>query len=490
MATTTTTIPTAASHPFTCNTCQVAFRGSELQRGHMQSDWQYVYPHERPRRLLTESSRYNLKRRVASLPPLTSEIFTEKVLANQASTAATAARASFERICAPCQRTYFSENAYQNHIGSVKHRVKVAQLQAGSITATEDGAESMTGSTFSLGDASISRDTASTTAASEVDVSSTPDSTENSSRVDTTHSVSQLSDAASSDSTATRCLFCNVHSSTLEANLTHMEKVHSLFIPERVYLVDLAGLINHLTERVFELHECLYCGQLRHSTVGVQTHMRDKGHCMIAFESEEEMIEVGQFYDFRSTYSDEEDEAAEADADWEDADEEEADAAGDAGGGEEGESDRGSETTEKTEVTTTTAPLSRADRAYRDDYELHLPTGRTAGHRSLARYFRQNLHNYPSAAERMAQLAIADSAAESDGIDMELQQPGGNRGRHVVSRANGGQGMLGVSELKKKEVAKAEVRERKREQRQQAKYQWGNNRRSNFQEHFRDPLLQ
>ena len=30
----------ASSHPYTCNTCQVAFRGSELQRTHMQSDWQ------------------------------------------------------------------------------------------------------------------------------------------------------------------------------------------------------------------------------------------------------------------------------------------------------------------------------------------------------------------------------------------------------------------------------------------------------------------
>ena len=30
-----------SSHPFTCNTCQVAFRNGELQRGHMRSDWQY-----------------------------------------------------------------------------------------------------------------------------------------------------------------------------------------------------------------------------------------------------------------------------------------------------------------------------------------------------------------------------------------------------------------------------------------------------------------
>jgi len=28
------------SHPYTCNTCQVAFRNSDLQRGHMRGDWQ------------------------------------------------------------------------------------------------------------------------------------------------------------------------------------------------------------------------------------------------------------------------------------------------------------------------------------------------------------------------------------------------------------------------------------------------------------------
>lgn len=34
----------AASHPYTCNTCQVAYRNIDLQKGHMKSDWQYVQP--------------------------------------------------------------------------------------------------------------------------------------------------------------------------------------------------------------------------------------------------------------------------------------------------------------------------------------------------------------------------------------------------------------------------------------------------------------
>jgi pre-60S factor REI1 len=28
--------------PYTCNTCLVAFRGSDAQRDHMRKDWQYV----------------------------------------------------------------------------------------------------------------------------------------------------------------------------------------------------------------------------------------------------------------------------------------------------------------------------------------------------------------------------------------------------------------------------------------------------------------
>ena len=36
----TTVSNTAQSHPYTCNTCQVAFRNSDLQRGHMRNDWQ------------------------------------------------------------------------------------------------------------------------------------------------------------------------------------------------------------------------------------------------------------------------------------------------------------------------------------------------------------------------------------------------------------------------------------------------------------------
>lgn len=46
----------------------------------------------------------------------------------------------------------------------------------------------------------------------------------------------------------TDCLFCSHHSKSLMKNLSHMTKVHSFFIPDVEFLVDLKGLIGYLGE--------------------------------------------------------------------------------------------------------------------------------------------------------------------------------------------------------------------------------------------------
>lgn len=35
--------PISQTHPYTCNTCQVAFRNHDQQRTHYHTDWQYVH---------------------------------------------------------------------------------------------------------------------------------------------------------------------------------------------------------------------------------------------------------------------------------------------------------------------------------------------------------------------------------------------------------------------------------------------------------------
>lgn len=268
---------------------------------------------------------------------------------------------------------------------------------------------------------------------------------------------------------------------------------------------------------------------------------------MIAFETDEELVEVGEFYDFRSSYPD----AAEFEEMAEDSDDSTSTTGG--GGVKLGARREATVTTEddaamssnedegwETDSTVssvptdeiTAVPIDRTHRhkslnkskhhshadprphraadgfhshahstphaVYHDEYELHLPSGRTAGHRSLNKYYRQNLRNYPGVAERMEnaqrRLTAADEDVDGD-VDMDAEegeQTDDRRGRQqqLVTRANGGLGMIGVSDAKKDEVRAAEKREQKRQQRAQNRYQAGNEKRGNFQKHYRDPLLQ
>lgn len=299
------------------------------------------------------------------------------------------------------------------------------------------------------------------------------------------------------------CLFCNATSENLESNMKHMRGTHGLFIPEQEYLIDQEGLVKWLSSRVRFLHECLYCGMIRHTTTGIQTHMRDKGHCMIAFDAEEQMVEVGQFYDFRSTYSDEsmEDDLNDNDAKRRtgklgarrkapaenDENEDEDMAEGDGEGWETDDSEpvASGETGNDTRPTKRRRPLRPTDtqQIYYDDEGLHLPSGRLAGHRSLARYYRQNLQNYPTPEERASRQAITDTPME-DG-DSTVAPVRRGHDQKAVTRANGGLGMLGVSDAKKREVQAIEKRDRKRAQQQQSRYQAGNEKRHNSQKHFR-----
>ncbi|KNG49884.1 zinc finger protein 622 [Stemphylium lycopersici] len=557
-------VPTQANiqstHPFTCNTCQVAFRSSELQRAHMQTDWH----------------RYNLKRRVASLPPLSSEIFTEKVLANKATAAATAAKASFEKSCSACQKTYFSENAYNNHLNSQKHRMNVAKSAKG---AQLDDAASVTGSmvssAFSLGE-SMAESEATVNGDADKDLSSVVDgikkttldgqTPESHKSADAT-SESAAADDKSSVPASTKpagdplldCLFCNYKSPSFQLNITHMGRFHGMFIPEKEFLAQPEELIKYLHEKVHTYNECLKCHKILHTASGIQTHMRDRGHCMIAFDSDVELVEIGEFYDFRSSYPDAAD-FNDMEEEAEDSDDSSSTTGGgiklgarretktttedDAGNSSNAEEDDAGWETDSTvsSVPTdeiTAVPIDRSHRhkslnkskhhnhadprphraadgfhshahhtpqaVYHDEYELHLPSGRTAGHRSLNKYYRQNLRNYPGVAERMEDAqrraipgAITagededgDTPMDGEGQQVQLRGRGHDVHRQLMSSRNQGlQGMTGVTDAKKKEVSAAEKRDKQTERRVRNRYQANVEKQHNSQKHFRDPLLQ
>jgi pre-60S factor REI1 len=350
----------------------------------------------------------------------------------------------------------------------------------------------------------------------------------------TASSVSAVGDI-SKEKAVKRCLFCNFDSPSVELNAAHMERIHGMFIPERTYLVDLEGLIASLFLTIHEDHECLYCHKLKPSIFGLQTHMRDKGHCKIPFGTEDEQLEIGEFYDFTSTYSDIEDEDEDEDDDEgnlsgkkssggvklgtkrptkvanEDGDE----SMGDGDGWETDSSESSLDSDDLTAVPidqrhqyekldkhphhSSTDPRphrnkdgfhshahKHAHAVFYSDYELHLPSGRTAGHRSLNKYFKQNLHNHPSPAERQEQLAIEEAASSDDEAEQQIARTNGERGRAVANRTD--LGMVGVSAEKRKEVQAIVKRARKAQDRESRRYQWGVNKQNNSQKHFRVSL--
>jgi pre-60S factor REI1 len=107
---------------------------------------------------------------------------------------------------------------------------------------------------------------------------------------------------------ATRCLFCTLDFPALDANMEHMTDVHGLFILSPEQLSDLETFLGYLATIVFGDKECLYCGVIKSTVEGVQTHMRDKAHCMINLNGESELLD---FWDFTDSEGDEDSQATE-----------------------------------------------------------------------------------------------------------------------------------------------------------------------------------
>ncbi|KAK6507926.1 hypothetical protein TWF481_006347 [Arthrobotrys musiformis] len=523
---------TTSSHPYTCNTCQVAFKSSDGQRNHMHTDWH----------------RYNLKRRIAELPPITSELFAEKVLTSQAADRAARDRASFEKPCQPCGKVYYSQNAYNNHVNSQKHKARLVAFNKAGLG--DEG--SVVGSTFSMDE---TEDGTATPVQADV-------KEDEAVKAELSNLVSNLSLSKSQDKIEeedeeegegreetlpiTECLFCAHPSQTLQQNLAHMSKLHGLFIPEQPYLVNLEGLIRYLGQKILIGHTCLYCNKPKGGLDGIRTHMRDKGHCMIAFETEAEMLEIGEFYDFRSTYNPD-------DSDWESDSAEE--------GEETWEDEQGNKTTAD-KSWETDSDASSCDSAeigslkvasvlgesaksrklshhrtssshhledgwhshahshshthashiphhhhnmqnvYVTETEMHLGNGRSVGHRSLARYYRQNLRDHPAYDEQERDtLAIEDGDAEDQEAVAEEEEEGEGETRltqaqrrankaALISRGNGGQGLALASKTAKERAKKMEKKDRAVEQRGRERYQAKIEKQANNQKHYRDPNLQ
>lgn len=123
----------------------------------------------------------------------------------------------------------------------------------------------------------------------------------------------------------TTCLFCskskNANFSSCEENIQHMACEHGLYLPEKTYLVDKEGLLSYLGEKIGFGNVCLVCSYQGKDVEAVREHMRSKRHMRIPYETEDDKLELSDFYDFRESYNvagNKHECGEENDADWED----------------------------------------------------------------------------------------------------------------------------------------------------------------------------
>lgn len=292
---------------------------------------------------------------------------------------------------------YTTENAYRSHIQSKRHKeneIKAATRPSKASTTTDESTTQT-----SRPEKADSPPVPKTEQPIVAGSTSVPE--EGAADAEFTQSIDEKIAAARARLSPSSCLFCNQQSSSLEDNLTHMSNTHSFFIPEADYLVDLPGLITYLGEKIAIGNVCVFCnekGREFRTMDAVRKHMVDKSHCKIAYDTENDRLELSDYYDFTSSYPDantikkkpkanSEDEEG-----WEDTDDVE-----------DGEIDEVVEETasdadeeDDEEGSDDEDDLSENQITYGDtNYELVLPSGARIGHRSMRRYYAQSFTGSP-----------------------------------------------------------------------------------------------
>ncbi|KAF4314880.1 hypothetical protein BBI17_009836 [Phytophthora kernoviae] len=265
----------------TCTACRLEFEMPTEQRDHFRMDWH----------------RYNLKRKVVELPPVTEEQFEfrmrkvrEEKEAQVANDPKQKQRTRKEEIkkagvktvlkCVACNKTFTTANAHENHLASKKHLAN-AKKNPEVATAVEKQLE-VVSLDVKQGDSSEVKELTDEELAKEIE------------------EYKKQVPLEKED-----CIFCAHHAKDFESCLTHMLKEHGFFIPDLEFLVDAEGLVGYLAEKVKVGFYCLYCngkGKTFRSYQDVQKHMTSLSHCKLRYE-DEDLDEMVEFYDYSAQYA-------------------------------------------------------------------------------------------------------------------------------------------------------------------------------------------
>ncbi|GAA5869018.1 hypothetical protein JCM8547_003251 [Rhodosporidiobolus lusitaniae] len=328
---------TSATHPYSCLTCQLMYQTALEQREHYAS----------------ELHRYNSRRKVAGLPPLTQEHFDDKVKERTIQTGAPGEQKEEQGqqkrlACKACKsfygaasralqlplslededdanrhfpsaflsKTFGSAATHDAHIKTKKHKDNV--FKAASAVKVADLTPEPSEPIPSTSTAPPPPPVAPVEAADDARFESSGDAALDRLVAKRLQYAPPIAPSS--------CLFCIHSSSDVASNVAHMRSAHSFVIPEEEYLVDLEGLLRRLGEEVGTWCVCVCCGKgyggnidlnkeqefsqeelRKRASKGVEAvraHMQSKSHCRIPYDTEDEQLNIADFYDFRPSYPD------------------------------------------------------------------------------------------------------------------------------------------------------------------------------------------
>ena len=199
-----------------------------------------------------------------------------------------------------------------------------------------------------------------------------------------------------------------------------MHIVHGLFIPNQDRLTDIDTFLAYLHTIITEFKECLYCGSTKSSAEAAKSHMRDRGHCMLNFDTEGEL---SMFW--------------EKDVDTENV----------------GKCSRQASPASLIDMT---KPAST------NEDGLLLQSGKTISHRNAPR--QQTPRSASPKSNSPIRKAITDGSI-STGTTTDFRTQ-----RQVATRAHGGTGLIGVSQLQRRALIANEMSTKKLEMKARNKY--------------------
>lgn len=282
----------------TCNACNKEFKDDAEQKLHYKSDWH----------------RYNLKRKVAGVPGVTEALFLARQSALDEKDNSSETPMLYS--CVLCGKGYRSSKAHAQHLKSKSHIMRASQ----GTNQDEDKA---------VIKPLLRRAMSKHHPPREVDNEVTDDSDDEWEEVDpeeelvgeAVKSLTDLNVNEASDEDMDEgedddlldpscCFMCDQEHDNIESCMIHMHKQHGFFIPDVDYLKDPKGLLTYLGLKVMKDFMCLYCNDRCHpfnSLEAVRKHMAAKSHCKVHYGDgdDEEEAELEEFYDYSSSYVDE-----------------------------------------------------------------------------------------------------------------------------------------------------------------------------------------